>query len=79
MLKLFPDFPDLYSNLLKKLEELTNIPQPDDNRIEGMILNDLKHNMAMIKPSFTSSKWNMGEFFGLKFHILYRDVITGKI
>ena len=69
MLKLFPDFPDLYSNLLKKLEELTNIPQPDDNRIEGMFLNDLKHNMAMIQPSFTCSKWNISEIFGLKFHI----------
>ena len=66
MLKLFPDFPDLYSNLLKKMEELTSIPQPDDNRIEGMILNDLKHNMAMIQPSFTSSKWNMGGIFGLE-------------
>ena len=25
--------------------------------------------MAMIQHSFTSSKWNMGEIFGLKFHI----------
>ena len=27
--------------------------------------------MAMIQPSFTSSKWNMGEIFGLKFHLSY--------
>ena len=33
--------------------------------------NYLTHNMAMIQPSFTSSKWNMGENFGLKFHISY--------
>jgi hypothetical protein len=25
--------------------------------------------MAMIQPSFTSSKWNVGEIFGLKFHV----------
>jgi hypothetical protein len=42
MLKLFPDFPDLYSSLLKKMEGLTSIPQPDDNRIEGRILIDLR-------------------------------------
>ena len=29
-------------------------------------LESLTHNMAMIQPSFTSSKWNMGENFGLK-------------
>ena len=27
------------------------------------------NNMAMIQLSFTSSKWNMGEIVGLKFHI----------
>ena len=26
----------------------------------------LTHNMAMIQPSFTSSKWNMGDIFGQK-------------
>ena len=31
----------------------------------------LTHDMAMIQPSFTSSKWNMGEIFGLKFHLSY--------
>ena len=29
----------------------------------------LTHDMAMIQPSFTSSKWNMVEIFGLKFHL----------
>ena len=29
----------------------------------------LTHNMAMIQPSFTSSKCNMSEIFGLKFHL----------
>ena len=29
------------------------------SRFEGK--NYLTHNMAMIQPSFTSSKWNMGE------------------
>ena len=27
--------------------------------------------MAMIQPLFTSTKWNMGEILGLKFHISY--------
>jgi hypothetical protein len=31
----------------------------------------LRHDKAMIQPSFTSSKWNMGEIFGLKFHLTY--------
>ena len=31
------------------------------------VLGIITHNMAMIQPSFTSSKWNMGEIFGLKF------------
>ena len=25
--------------------------------------------MVIIQPSFTSSKWNMGEIFGLTFHL----------
>ena len=29
------------------------------------------NDMAMIQLSFTSSKWNMGEIVGLKFHISY--------
>ena len=29
------------------------------------------HNMAMIQPSFPSSKWNIGEISILKFHISY--------
>ena len=28
-------------------------------------------NTPLIQPSFTSSKWNMGEFFGLNFHLSY--------
>ena len=37
MLKLFPDFPDLYNSLLKKMEEpeFASLPKPDDNRMEG--------------------------------------------
>ena len=31
----------------------------------------LTHDIAMIQPSFTSSKQNMGEMFGLKFHLSY--------
>ena len=46
MLKLFPDFPDLYSSLLKKMEELTSIPQPDDNRVEGRILRPCKTHLS---------------------------------
>ena len=34
-------------------------------------LESFTHNMAMIQPSFTSSKWNMCESFGLKFHLPY--------
>ena len=34
-------------------------------------MQDLTHNMAMIQPSFTSTKWNMGEIFGLKSHLPY--------
>ena len=33
----------------------------------------LTHNMAMIQPSITSSKWNTGEICGLKFPISYVD------
>ena len=29
----------------------------------------LTHDMAITQPSFTSSKWNMGEIFGLKFYL----------
>ena len=29
----------------------------------------LTHDMAMIQPTFTSSKKKMGEIFGLKFHM----------
>ena len=31
----------------------------------------LTHDMATIQPSFSSSKWNMGEIFGFKFHLSY--------
>ena len=31
----------------------------------------ITHNMTMIQPSFISSKWNMAEIFGLKFHLSY--------
>ena len=37
-------------------------------RVSHLVLST--HNMAMIQPSFTCSKWNMGEMFGLKFHII---------
>ena len=35
----------------------------------------LTHNMAMIQPSFTSSKWNMRKMFGLKFRPFAHHVI----
>ena len=31
----------------------------------------LTPNKPLIHNSFTYSKWNMGEIFGLKFHLLY--------
>ena len=36
-------------------------------RVSHLVLST--HNMAMIQLSFTCSKWNMGEIFGLKFHL----------
>ena len=35
MLKLFPDFPDLYNTLLEKIQDFNSIAEPDDKRIEG--------------------------------------------
>ena len=37
------------------------------------------YDMAMIQPSFTSSKWNKGETFGLKFHLSYHHMHTPHI
>ena len=31
----------------------------------------LTHSMLVIHPSFTQSKWNMGEICGLKFHLFH--------
>ena len=36
MLRVFPDFPDLYSNLVKKMADFSSIQPPDDKRIEGI-------------------------------------------
>ena len=37
------------------------------------------NNMAMIQLSFTSSKWNMDEIVGLKFHIHIIPIYIRKI
>ena len=36
-----------------------------------LIFAALTPNMPLIHTSFMYSKWNMGEIFGLKFHLLY--------
>ena len=60
---------------LYKNKESNGLSHPDAGTLLGpleatvLILVTLTHNMAMIQPSFTSKKWNMGEilpFFGLK-------------
>ena len=33
-----------------------------------LLADALTHDMAMIQPSFTSSKWNVGEIVELKFY-----------
>ena len=35
--------------------------------------------MAVKQPSFTLSKWNMGEIYGLKFYLLYVHISQKKI
>ena len=47
MLRLFPDFPDLYNNLLEKIQDFKSIPEPDDKRIEGKFYKGLPiHNLG---------------------------------
>mgnify|MGYP007023206348 CR=1 FL=1 len=35
----------------------------------------LRHNIGVIHTSVTWSKWNMDDFFGLKFHLSYERIL----
>ena len=42
----------------------------NDSAYERDKLCSLTHNIPLIHKSFTYSKWNMDEIFGLKFHLV---------
>ena len=39
----------------------------------------LTHYIAVKQPSFTRSKWNMGEIYELKFYLLYEHISQKKL